>query len=89
MGAKKFDMSLETREIKLFGGTSQDFAGIFRKCPKTLREKRVVFNFWPLKFELSTAGGLCDISWLSLLVVCGIGHFGVSNVSSQVEDAVV
>ena len=40
MGAKKFDTSLETREIKLFGRDIPGFfAGISRGCPKKSREK--------------------------------------------------
>ena len=39
VGAKKFDTSLETREIKLLGGISRDFAGISRGCPKSLRKE--------------------------------------------------
>ena len=40
VGAKKLSMSLETREIKLFGGgKSPDSAGISRRCPKSLRRK--------------------------------------------------
>ena len=41
-------MSLEAREIKLFGGISRDFAGISRKYPKSLRQKKFVLNLWPL-----------------------------------------
>ena len=39
VGAKKFGMPLETREIKLLGGISRDFAGISRRCPKSLRKQ--------------------------------------------------
>ena len=39
VGAKKFGMSLETREIPNFFGVSRDFAGISRKRPKSLRKK--------------------------------------------------
>ena len=49
VGAQKFGMSLEIRETKLFGGISQDFAGISRRCPKSLRKKKSVFNFQALK----------------------------------------
>ena len=49
MGAKKFGMSLETREIKFFGGISLEFAGISGRCPKSLRKNNLyVFNFRPL-----------------------------------------
>ena len=49
-GAKKRDMSLETREIKLFG---RDIPGFCRDipdfCPKSLRQKKkFVFNSRPL-----------------------------------------
>ena len=44
MGAKKFGMSLETREIKLFGGISRDFAGISPEVPEKFEKKRFVFN---------------------------------------------
>ena len=39
VGAEKFGMSLETRETKLFGGISRDFAGISQRRPKSLRKK--------------------------------------------------
>ena len=40
VGAKKFGMSLETREVQFFfGGISLDFAGISQGCPKSLRKK--------------------------------------------------
>ena len=47
VGAKKFGMSLETRETKLFGGISRDFAGISRTCPKCLRKKGLCSIFVP------------------------------------------
>ena len=34
-------MSLEAREIKLLGGIFRDFAGISRRCPKSLRTKQL------------------------------------------------
>ena len=49
VGAKKFGMSLETREIKLFGGISRDFAGISRGRPKSLRKRKFGFNFRSLQ----------------------------------------
>ena len=55
VGAKKFDTSLETREIKLFGrDIPRDFAGISRGRPKRMREKRFGFNFWLLTKELES-----------------------------------
>ena len=44
VGAKKFGMSLETREIKLLGGISRDFAAISWRRPKSLR-KNVCVQF--------------------------------------------
>ena len=41
-GPKSFGMSLETREIKLFGGISRDFAGISRRCANCFRKKASV-----------------------------------------------
>ena len=32
-----------------FGGISRDFAGISRRCPKSLRKKKFVFNYRPLQ----------------------------------------
>ena len=52
VGAKKFCMPLETREIKLFrAGYLGDFAGISRNCPKSLRKKFVfnLVNLLPIK----------------------------------------
>ena len=49
VGAKKFDMSLETREIKLFGGISWDLLG-YPGSARKFGKKRVcvLFLFWPL-----------------------------------------
>ena len=57
VGAKKFGMSFETQgkpTFFLFGGISRDFAGISRRRPKSLREKKVffVFNFRSLTLAL-------------------------------------
>ena len=40
VGAKRFGMPLETREVNFFGGISREFAGISRGCPKSLRKKK-------------------------------------------------
>ena len=58
VGAKKFGMSLETREIKpfFFGGISRDLAGISRDIPKSLSKKKLVFNSFR-GFEKGLAGG--------------------------------
>ena len=46
VGAKKFGMSLETREINLFGwdipGFCQDIPGV----PEKFEKKKFVFDFW-------------------------------------------
>ena len=47
VGAEKFGMSLETGKPTFFGGISQDFAGISRRCPKTLRNKSLCSIFVP------------------------------------------
>ena len=47
VGAKKFGVSFETQGSQTFGGDIQDFAGISRGCPKSLR-KKCVFNSRPL-----------------------------------------
>ena len=47
VGAKKFDMSLETREIKLFGRDIPGFCRDILEVPEKF-EKKFVFNFWPL-----------------------------------------
>ena len=53
VGATKFGVSLETRETYFFGGISRDFAGISRKCPKSLRKKNCVqYSFPNLEFLL-------------------------------------
>ena len=44
VGTKKFDMSLETREIKLFWRDIPGFAGISGGRPQSLRRKKFVFN---------------------------------------------
>ena len=45
MGAKKFDMSLETREIKLFGRDIPGFCRDIPGAPEKFEKKRFVFNF--------------------------------------------
>ena len=45
VGAQKFDMSLETREIKLFW---RDIPGFCRDIPESFRNKKYLFNFWLL-----------------------------------------
>ena len=48
VGAKKFDMSLEARKIKLFG---RDIPGFCRDIPavaEKFEKRKFVFNFWPL-----------------------------------------
>ena len=42
-------MSLENREIKLFGGISRDFAGISQRRPKSLRKNVCVQFLAPLR----------------------------------------
>ena len=44
VGAKKFGMSLETREIKLFGGMSRDFAGISRRLSGPLNRLNAILS---------------------------------------------
>ena len=48
MGAEKFGMSLETREIKLFGRDIPGFCRDIPMVPKKFEKKKFVFNFWPL-----------------------------------------
>ena len=48
VGAKKFDMCLETREIKLLGrDIPRDLGGISRNHPKSLRKKSLCSIFGP------------------------------------------
>ena len=47
-GAKKFGMSLETREIKLFGRDIPGFCWDIPAVPEKFEKKKFVFNFWPL-----------------------------------------
>ena len=44
-GAKKFDMSLETREIKLFGRDIPGFCRDIPEGPEKFEKKKFVFNF--------------------------------------------
>ena len=48
VGAKKFGMSLETREIKLFGRDIPGFCWDILAVPEKF-EKKFVFNVWPLQ----------------------------------------
>ena len=47
VGAKKFGTSLEPGKPNFFGGISRDFAGISRRCPKSLRKKSLCSIFVP------------------------------------------
>ena len=49
VGAKKFDTSLETREIKLFGRDIPGFRRDIPKAPEKFEKKRFVFNSCPLQ----------------------------------------
>ena len=68
VGAKKFDTSLETREIKLFGRDIPRFCRDVPEVPEKFEKKMFVFNSRPLKND----GEI----WLSFSVlqlwVCGI-----------------
>ena len=50
VGAKKFGMSLETREIQLFGRDIPGFCWDITAVPEKFEKKKFVFNFWPLIF---------------------------------------
>ena len=45
VGAKKFDTSLETREIKLFGRDIPGFCRDIPEWPEKFEKKKFVFNF--------------------------------------------
>ena len=51
-------MSLETREIKLFGQDIPGFCWDIPAVPEKFEEKRFVFNLWPLCFAASTGVSL-------------------------------
>ena len=48
VGAKKFGMSLETREIKFFGGDIPGFCRDIPEVPEKFEKKKFVFNSRPL-----------------------------------------
>ena len=48
VGAKKFGMSLEAREIKLFWRDIPGFCRDIPAAPEKFEKKKFVFNFWPL-----------------------------------------
>ena len=48
VGAKKFDMSLETRGIKLFWWDIPGFCRNIPEVPEKFEKKKLVFNFCPL-----------------------------------------
>ena len=50
-------MSLETREIKHFGRDIPDFAGISRRCPKSLRKKSLCSILVPYFLKCGPRGG--------------------------------
>ena len=49
VGAKKFGMSLETREIKFFGRDIPGFCWDIPAAPEKFEKKKFVFNFRPLQ----------------------------------------
>ena len=52
VGAKKFDTSLETREIKLFGRDIPGFCRDIPELPEKFEKKKFVFNFRSLVYTL-------------------------------------
>ena len=48
LGAKKFGMSLETREIRLFGRDIPGFRRDIQAAPEKFEKIKFVFKFWPL-----------------------------------------
>ena len=55
MGAKKFGMSLETREIKLFGRDIPGFCWDIPELPEKFEKKKFEFNSRPLEITLENA----------------------------------
>ena len=49
VGAKKFGMSLKTREIKLFWRDIPGFCRDIPAVPEKFEKKKFVFNFGPLQ----------------------------------------
>ena len=47
VGAKKFDMSLESRELKLFWRDTPGFCWDIPEVPEKFEKKKFVFKFWP------------------------------------------
>ena len=56
VGAKKFDTSLETREIKLFGRDIPGFCRDIPGAPKKFEKKKFGFNFRSLLGLLQNPG---------------------------------
>ena len=59
VGAKKFGMSLETSQIKLFGWDIPGFCWDIPAAPKKFEKKKFVFNFWPLVLHADRAFCAC------------------------------
>ena len=55
VGPKSSVRASKPGKSNFLGGTSRDFAGISRRCPKSLEKKQSVFDSWPLKSELFKA----------------------------------
>ena len=73
MGAKKFGMSLETREIKLFWRDILGFCWDIPAVPEKFEKKKFVFNFRPLYlFHVELRNGLRELTafaehkWLAI-----------------------
>ena len=55
VGAKKFGMPLETREIKLFWQDIPGFCRDIPEAPEKFEKKMFGFNFWPLMVSVISA----------------------------------
>ena len=70
MGAKKFDTSLETREIKLFGRDIPGFCRDIPGAPEKFEKKKFGFNFSSLIFMGVPGRGPGGSHGIILLVGC-------------------
>ena len=99
-GPKSSVCPSKPREIKLFGGISRDYAGIFRLCPKSLRRKGLSSIFVPYTcvsrgqweypevpecLSVSRPSLCVDVGWLGF-GGCLLGDLQITSTSTERQE---
>ena len=85
VGAKKFNTSLETREIKLFGRDIPGFCRDIPEVPEKFEKKKFVFNFRSLLKLLNGYGTFLEPSSASQESETGRIRFGEYGFKHQTQ----